>query len=69
MERGDENVDDIVGGGIMGEHRRRHSDKIRVRVEIENMYQSNGLWQRLGRLKRLGSLRSCEGFDIYILNP
>ena len=49
----------------MGEHRRHHEDKIRVRVEIENMYRSFGLWQRLGRLKWLRSLRYCEGFDIY----
>ena len=66
MERGEESLDDIVGGGIMGEHRRCHSDKIRVKVEIENTYQRFGLWQRLGRLKQLESLRSCEGFDIYI---
>ena len=53
----------------MGEHSRHHSNKIRVRVEIGNKYQSIGVWQRLGRLNWLASLRSCEGFDIYILNP
>ena len=43
MKRGKESVDNIMGGGITGESRRHHWDKIRVRVEIGNKYQRVGL--------------------------